>query len=70
MSWFDRLRQMMATEANPPLATLELIGDAAAPGLIADAVYSGHKAARDFERDKAEVDASIFRREIIALSEH
>ena len=67
---FDRLQQLMATEADPPLTTLELIGDAAAPGLIADAVYSGHKAARDFERNKAEVDASVFRREIIALSEH
>ncbi len=31
------------------LTTLELIGDAAGPALIADAVFSGHKAARDFD---------------------
>lgn len=47
---------------------LELIGDAASPGLIADAVYSGHLAARNFEKPKAEVEQQIFRREIIALS--
>lgn len=63
---FDELR-----EAGPDgleLATLELIGDAAAPGLIADAVYSGHMAARNFEKDKAEIESAIFRREITALS--
>ena len=66
---FDELVQSAGTDADPQLTTLELIGDAAAPGLIADAVYSGHKAARDFERDQAEVESSIFRREIIALSD-
>ena len=49
------------------LTTLELIGDAAGPGLIADAVYSGHKAARDFERPQADVDQEWFRRELISL---
>ena len=50
------------------LNTLELIGDAAGPALIADAVYGGHMAARNFERAKAEVDQDWFRREIISLS--
>jgi len=45
------------------LTTLELIGDAAGPALIADAVYSGHKAARDFERPKEAVEQDWFRRE-------
>jgi len=49
--------------------TLELIGDAAAPGLIADAVYAGHMAARNFERSEKEVEQDWFRREIISLSE-
>ncbi len=65
----DELKLAADTKDGPQLTTLELIGDAAAPGLIADAVYSGHKAARDFEQDRAEVESAIFRREIIALSD-
>ena len=49
------------------LSTLELIGDAASPGLIADAVYSGHMAARNFEKDPAEVAQQLYRREVISL---
>ncbi|MFN3209366.1 MAG: FAD-dependent oxidoreductase [Roseovarius sp.] len=68
----ERLRHAGLYEelrARGGLTTLELIGDAAMPALIADAVYSGHKAARDFERDPAETERELFRREIIALSE-
>ena len=50
------------------LETLELIGDAAGPALIADAVFAGHMAARNFERDAEEVERDWFRREIIDLS--
>ena len=49
--------------------TLELLGDAAAPGLIADAVFAGHLAARNFERDPAATDADWFRRELISLND-
>ena len=49
------------------LKTIDLIGDAAGPALIADAVFSGHLAARNFERDPVEVDRDWFRREIVAL---
>ncbi|WP_420326129.1 FAD-dependent oxidoreductase [Mameliella sp.] len=49
------------------LSHLELIGDATGPGLIADAVYSGHKAARDFGRDRDAVEMDFFRRETTAL---
>ena len=49
------------------LETLSLIGDAAAPGLIVDAVFSGHQAARNLGRADAETD--WFRREIIDLKE-
>ncbi|MFK7940918.1 MAG: FAD-dependent oxidoreductase [Roseovarius sp.] len=51
------------------LTTLELIGDAATPGIIADAVYAGHMAARNFERDPDAVDAEWFHREITALTD-
>ncbi len=53
--------------AESPLTKLELIGDAANPGLIADAVYSGHMAARNFERDARDIDREFFRREIVSL---
>ncbi|WP_371223103.1 FAD-dependent oxidoreductase [Roseovarius sp. 2305UL8-3] len=48
---------------------LALVGDAEAPGLIADAVWHGHLAAREFERDPALNDADWFRREITDLRE-
>lgn len=46
----------------------EIIGDASAPGLIADAVYAGHLAARNFQADPVEIEAAMFRREIPALN--
>lgn len=49
--------------------TLELIGDAAGPGLIADAVFSGHMAARNFERPADEAEAEWFRRELVSLED-
>jgi hypothetical protein len=33
---------------------LRVIGDAEAPNIIAQAVFSGHLAAREFEEDKGE----------------
>ena len=48
-------------------AELELIGDAHAPGLIADAVFAGHLAARNFQSDPDEIEAALFRREIPSL---
>ena len=49
------------------LTTLELIGDAAGPALIADAVFGGHMAARNFERSPEDVDSDWFRREMTSL---
>ena len=36
------------------LQSLRLIGDAEAPNIIAQAVFSGHLAAREFEEEKIE----------------
>lgn len=58
-----------ALKARGGLTTLELIGDAATPGLIADAVFGGHLAAREFERNEDETDADWFRRELVNLEE-
>ncbi len=65
---FDDLTAMRAG-GDIKLETLELIGDAAQPGLIADAVHSGHAAARAFEGDPQGVEAAYFRREMIALTD-
>lgn len=62
-SLFDALR---ANDDNT-FGHLELIGDAIAPGLIADATYSGHMAARNFERDEDEIEAELFIRELPSL---
>jgi len=41
--------------------------DAAAPGLIADAVFDGHLAARNFGRDDGTVEKEFYIKEIISL---
>ncbi len=63
-SLYDHLK----TNPFEGLKTLELIGDAASPGLIADAVYSGHMAARNVEASAAEIARQEFARELIDLS--
>ncbi len=66
-SLYDGLRAKSETgDAN--FTTLELIGDAAQPGLIADAVHAGHMAARHFEEEPGAISQEIFEREIIDLS--
>lgn len=60
------LRDRVETDASA-IQTCRVIGDALAPGLIADAVFAGHLAARDFQRDPEAVDRELFRREIPAL---
>jgi len=54
-----------ASLADPasPLRSVQTIGDALAPGLIADAVFSGHLAAQDFQREPAAIEAELYRRE-------
>tara|TARA_B110000093_G_scaffold159636_1_gene179567 strand:- start:176 stop:1183 length:1008 start_codon:yes stop_codon:yes gene_type:complete len=48
--------------------SLTLIGDALAPGLIADAVFSGHLAAQEFEADPDIVEQGLFKREMPSLN--
>ncbi|MEM7195816.1 MAG: NAD-binding protein [Pseudomonadota bacterium] len=65
---YDELER--STEARALIAHLELIGDASSPGLIADAVYQGHMAARYFEASSEEIEPYIYRREIPSLTHH
>ena len=46
---------------------IKIIGDAEAPGLIADAVYLGHLAAQNFEADEADIQRDMFMREMPSL---
>ncbi len=55
--------------AGKKIEVLETIGDALAPGLIADAVFEGHLAARNFEADPKEIAAAIYRREMPSLQD-
>ncbi len=64
----ERISENAVTPAlEEKVETLEVIGDALAPGLIADAVFSGHLAARNFETDPDEITAAIYRREMPSL---
>ncbi len=63
---FDQLQEMQDKDSSN-IETLKLLGDAASPGLIADAVYSGHMAARNFEKDPAQVAQQFFKREIVSI---
>ncbi len=64
----ERISENPVTAAlEEKVETLEVIGDAMAPGLIADAVFSGHLAARNFEADPQEIAAAIYRREMPSL---
>jgi dimethylamine/trimethylamine dehydrogenase len=47
--------------------SVQLLGDAYAPGSVAAAVYSGHRAARELDVPVLPLDAVPFRREMMAL---
>lgn len=65
---FDQIVQLQLVRDLQQIS-VKLIGDAAGPGLIADAVYDGHMAARQFESNSGEVELEFFKREIIALED-
>jgi len=46
---------------------IKIIGDAEAPGLIADAVYLGHLAAQNFEANDADIQRPMFMREMPSI---
>ncbi|MBD8527804.1 FAD-dependent oxidoreductase [Pseudomarimonas arenosa] len=57
---------LIAAGANQRFRSLQLIGDAEAPGLLAHAVFSGHLAARSLARPEAQTPlrGAAFRREL------
>ena len=62
---YDSLTQSKLEEKKQ--YNIKLIGDAEAPGLIADAVYLGHLAAQNFEADEADIERGMFMREMPSL---
>lgn len=48
--------------------SIQLLGDAYAPGSVAAAVYAGHRAARELDAPTQVLDAVSFRREMIAIA--
>ena len=61
------LREREAEWADAGIATVRAIGDAEAPGLIAHAVYAGHRYARELDAPVDE-DAVPFRRHFHTLT--
>ena len=64
----DSLREQVALRTDYPISSITPIGDALAPSLIADAVFSGHLTARNFQRDPHQVEQELFQREMPSLS--
>jgi dimethylamine/trimethylamine dehydrogenase len=58
------LRARGAEWADAGVRAVRAIGDADAPGLIAHAVYAGHRAARELDAPAGELDAVPFRRHL------
>lgn len=65
---YDELTARASDWPDAGIQSVELIGDANAPGPIAWATYAGHRYARELDGD-ALGDALPFRREITALAE-
>ena len=64
-------QQLIAQEAKLESITtshhIEAIGDAMAPGLIADAIFSGYLAAENFETPDIEIERAMYMREMPSL---
>ena len=68
-SLYDELVQQKSNdETQATSQNICLIGDAEAPGLIADAVFAGHLAAQNFESIEADVEKALFMREMPSLN--
>jgi dimethylamine/trimethylamine dehydrogenase len=69
---YEQLQQLQedngASSPMPIPMSVTLIGDALAPGLIADAVFSGHQGAQEFEADPERVQQGLFKREMPSLN--
>ena len=65
---YEQLQQLQEDNGTSLPLSVTLIGDALAPGLIADAVFSGHQGAQEFEADPERVQQGLFKREMPSLN--
>ena len=61
-------RELEGSPESSAIMSVTAIGDCHAPGLLAAAVYSGHRYARELDED-VPADSPPFRREVMALSD-
>jgi dimethylamine/trimethylamine dehydrogenase len=64
---YDKLIEQEEALGENSKKHIKLIGDAEAPGLIADAIFSGHLAAENFEAPAEEIEKAIYMREMPSL---
>ncbi len=64
---YEQLQTLCEDSDQHAAPNLHIIGDAEAPALIVDAVYSGHKMAREIDMDANAIEAIMYRREIPSL---
>ena len=66
-SLYDELIKQEEALGESSKKHIKLIGDAEAPGLIADSIFSGHLAAENFETPEIEIERAIYMREMPSL---
>jgi dimethylamine/trimethylamine dehydrogenase len=64
---FTALQARQAQWPDKGVKSIQLLGDAYAPGTVAAAVYAGHRAARELDAPALPSDAVPFKREIIDI---
>ena len=66
-SLYDELIRQEEEFGESSKKYIKLLGDAEAPGLIADSIFSGHLAAENFETPIQEIEKAIYMREMPSL---
>ena len=66
-SLYDELIKQEEALGGSSKKHIKLIGDAEAPGLIADSIFSGHLAAENFETPEIEIERATYMREMPSL---
>jgi dimethylamine/trimethylamine dehydrogenase len=66
---FQALQAQQVQWQAKGVKSIQLLGDAYAPGSVAAAVYAGHRAARELDAPELPLDAVPFRREMIGLQQ-
>ena len=66
-SLYDELIKQEEALGGSSKKHIKLIGDAEAPGLIADSIFSGHLAAENFETPEIEIERALYKREMPSL---